>query len=41
MVGYDGVVFYLYTLSGEVILAAIYLFWTYWIAMRNIMYANR
>ena len=31
---------YLYVLSGEVILAAVYLFQTYWIAMRNIMYAN-
>lgn len=33
--------YYLYVLCGEVILAAVYLFWTYWIAMRNIMYANR
>lgn len=32
---------YLYALCGEVIAGAIYLFWTYWIAMRNIMYANR
>ena len=32
--------FYLYTLSGEVVLAAVYLFKTYWIAMRNMMYAN-
>lgn len=31
---------YLYALCGEVILAAIYLFKTYWIAMRNLMYAN-
>lgn len=31
---------YLYTLSGEVVLAAGYLFKTYWIAMRNMMYAN-
>jgi hypothetical protein len=37
----DTGVLYLYTLSGEVILAAIYLFVTYWIAMKNIMYANR
>lgn len=35
-----GTTFYLYTLSGEVILAAIYLFRTYWTAMRNMMYAN-
>ncbi|MBV8781632.1 MAG: hypothetical protein JO353_09560 [Phycisphaerae bacterium] len=32
---------YLYTLSVEVILAAAYLFHTYWIGMRNMMYANR
>jgi hypothetical protein len=32
--------FYLYTLSAEVILAALYLFVTYWAAMRNMMYAN-
>jgi hypothetical protein len=32
---------YLYTLCGEVILAAVYLFFTYWAAMRNILYANR
>lgn len=32
---------YLYVLSGEVILGAAYLFNTYWIAMRNMMYANK
>jgi hypothetical protein len=32
---------YLYVLCGEVVLGAIYLFQTYWIAMRNMMYANR
>ena len=32
---------YLYILSGEVILGALYLFKTYWIGMRNMMYANR
>ena len=32
---------YLYLLSGYVIVAAIYLFQAYWIAMRNVMYANR
>lgn len=31
---------YLWVLSGEVIVAAAYLFWTYWAAMRNMMYAN-
>lgn len=32
---------YLYVLCGLVIVSAIYLFDTYWIAMRNLMYANR
>lgn len=32
---------YLYVLSGEVIAGAGYLFHTYWIGMRNMMYANR
>jgi hypothetical protein len=32
---------YLWILSGEVVLCAMYLFWTYWAAMRNMMYANR
>jgi hypothetical protein len=32
---------YLYVLSGQVILSAVYLFNTYWIGMRNMMYANR
>lgn len=32
---------YLYTLGGEVIVGAVYLFQTYWIGMRNMMYANR
>jgi hypothetical protein len=31
---------YLYTLSGAVVLGAFYLFWTYWIAMKSIMYGN-
>ena len=31
---------YLYALCGEVVLAAAYLFKTYWAAMRNMMYAN-
>jgi hypothetical protein len=31
----------LYVLCGEVILGAVYLFETYWIGMRNMMYANR
>ena len=32
---------YLYVLSGEVIVAAGYLFKTYWIGMRNMIYASR
>ena len=32
---------YLWVLSGEVIVGAMYLFFTYWAAMRNMMYANR
>jgi hypothetical protein len=32
---------YLYVLCGEVVVAAGYLFNTYWIGMRNSMYANR
>lgn len=31
---------YLYILCSFVILAAAYLFWSYWIAMKNSMYAN-
>lgn len=37
----DAVMWYLYTLCAEVILGAVYLFWTYWIGMRNMMYANK
>ena len=37
----DSAQVYLYVLSAEVILAALYLFNTYWIGMRNMMYANR
>jgi hypothetical protein len=32
---------YLFVLSGEIILCAVYLFNTYWIGMRNLLYANR
>lgn len=32
---------YMYTLCGEVLLAAAYLFFSYWAMMRNIMFANR
>jgi hypothetical protein len=34
-------IIYLYVLSAQVVLSAIYLFQTYWIGMRNMMYANR
>lgn len=33
-------VVYVWTLSGEVILSAGYLFFTYWAAMRNMLFAN-
>jgi hypothetical protein len=32
---------YLYILSLQIVLSAVYLFVTYWIGMRNVMYANR
>jgi len=38
---YRSIVPYLYVVGGEVILGAVYLFQTYWIGMRNMMYANR
>ncbi len=37
----DSATKYLYVLCGEVVVGAIYLFQTYWIGMRNMMYANR
>ena len=39
--GFDSAQKYLYLLSGEIVLSALYLFQTYWIGMRNMMYANR
>jgi hypothetical protein len=39
--GVNSVWIYLYVLCGEVFVLAGYLFNTYWIAMRNLMYANR
>ena len=39
-VGSNSPTIYLYVLSGEVVFFAIYLFKTYWTAMRNLMYAN-
>ncbi len=38
---YESGLHYLYVLCGEVIVGAIYLFNTYWISMRKMMYANR
>jgi hypothetical protein len=32
---------YLYTLCGAVVISAVYLFIMYWVAMKNMMYANR
>jgi ribosomal protein S27E len=40
VVGVTSTVKYLYVLSAEVVLAAVYLFRTYWIGMRNMMFAN-
>jgi hypothetical protein len=37
----DSPTMYLYILCGLVVLSALYLFQTYWIGMRNMMYANR
>jgi uncharacterized membrane protein len=39
--GFQLSVAYLYLLSAEVVATAAYLFWTYWIGMRNVMFANR
>jgi hypothetical protein len=41
LVGVQTITTYLYTLCAVVIIAAAYLFHTYWIGMRNMMYANR
>jgi hypothetical protein len=41
VVSIETLVTYIWVLAGEVIVGAIYLFQTYWIAMRNMMYANR
>ena len=41
MVGADSILTYLYVICGEVVIGAFYLFKTYWIGMRNIMFANR
>jgi hypothetical protein len=38
---YSSEVGYLYTLCAEVIIAAVYLFYSYWIGMSGWMYANR
>jgi len=38
---HDSDMTYLYVICGEVIVCAAYLFHTYWIGMRNMMYANR
>ena len=38
--GYDALVIYLIILSAAAVLGAVYLFWTYWIGMRNMLFAN-
>jgi hypothetical protein len=39
--GLHGMSVYLILLSAQIVLSAFYLFVTYWIGMRNIMYANK
>ncbi len=41
LAGPSGGTAYLYTLCAAVIVSAVYLFVMYWIAMKNMMYANR
>jgi hypothetical protein len=38
---FNSAMIYLYILCGLVVLSAFYLFQTYWVGMRNMMYANR
>lgn len=40
LVSYEALIAYLLILSAAAVLGAIYLFWTYWIGMRNMLYAN-
>lgn len=40
-VSFASATWYLYTLCAAVIISAVYLFGMYWIAMKNMMYANR
>lgn len=39
-VSYENLVAYLIILSGAAVLGAVFLFWTYWIGMRNMLFAN-
>ena len=39
--GYESLIAYLVILSAAAVLGAIYLFWTYWIGMRNMLFANQ
>lgn len=41
IVGYESLVAYLVVLSLVTVLGALYLFWTYWIGMKNMLYANQ
>lgn len=41
IVGYESLVAYLVVLSLATVVGAVYLFWTYWIGMRNMLYANQ
>jgi hypothetical protein len=40
LVGIDSIVAYLGALSVVTVGGAVYLFWTYWLAMKNMLYAN-
>ena len=40
-IGFNTPTIYLYVLSAQVVISAVYLFQTYWVGMRNMMYANR
>jgi hypothetical protein len=40
VVSFDSLAWYLVVLSTTTVAGVVYLFWTYWLAMRNMLYAN-
>ena len=40
LLSFDSLIWYLGVLSAMTVAGAAYLFWTYWLAMRNMLYAN-